>query len=146
MIRRIDLRGAAADGAAPVDYRAAVPRAEFDVEAATQVVRPICDAVRDRGVEAILEYGARFDGVDQTDIAVPGRRAARRRWRDWTPTSGRPSRSRSVGSASPARPSSSTTWSPTSALAPASATGWSPVQRVGLYVPGGLAPLVSSVV
>ena len=26
-------------------------------------VRPICDAVRDRGVEAILEYSARFDGV-----------------------------------------------------------------------------------
>src|SRR4051812_26861179 len=70
-IRRIDLRGARLDAVGPVDYRAAVPRAEFDVEAASQVVRPITDAVRDRGVEAILEYAARFDGVEQTDISVP---------------------------------------------------------------------------
>ncbi|MEQ4522220.1 histidinol dehydrogenase, partial [Nocardioides kribbensis] len=71
MIRRIDLRGTAADGAAPVDYRAAVPRAEFDVEAAMHVVRPICDAVRDRGVEAILEFSETFDGVRNDDIVVP---------------------------------------------------------------------------
>ena len=43
--RRIDLRGATA----PVDYRSAVPRAEFDVEAAAHVVRRICDDVRARG-------------------------------------------------------------------------------------------------
>src|SRR6187397_2192432 len=81
MIRRIDLRSgpARADvpaeatagaGSAP-DYRALVPRADFDVEAALHVVRPICDDVRDRGVEAILEYGERFDGVRQSDIVVP---------------------------------------------------------------------------
>src|SRR6478609_2607496 len=66
MIRRIDLRGETAP-----DYRAVVPRAEFDVEAALDVVRPICDDVRDRGVEAIREYSARFDGVELADIAVP---------------------------------------------------------------------------
>src|SRR6478735_7553029 len=66
MIRRIDLRGQGAP-----DYRAVVPRADFDVEAALDVVRPICDAVRHRGVEAITEFSARFDGVEQTDIAVP---------------------------------------------------------------------------
>ena len=77
MIRRIDLRGGslmpgATDGAgATRDYRTLVPRADFDVEAAVQVVRPICDAVRDRGVEAILEYAERLDGVHQTYIAVP---------------------------------------------------------------------------
>src|SRR5687767_4801754 len=69
MMRRIDLRAAA--GAAPADHRSAVPRAELDVEAALQVVRPICDDVRDRGVEAIVDYSARFDGVVQTDIVVP---------------------------------------------------------------------------
>ena len=70
MIRRIDLRGGSTGAAAP-DYRALVPRADFDVEAALQVVRPICDDVRERGVEAIAEYSAKFDGVEQTDIAVP---------------------------------------------------------------------------
>ena len=69
MIRRIDLRDGSA-GAAP-DYRTLVPRADFDVEAALHVVRPICDDVRDRGVEAIAEYSERFDGVTQTDITVP---------------------------------------------------------------------------
>ena len=52
MIRRIDLRGA---DRASVDYRAAVPRAEFDVEAAPHVVAPVLHAVRTRGVDAILE-------------------------------------------------------------------------------------------
>ena len=50
MPNRIDLRGAHTP-----DYRAVVPRAELDVEAATHVVRPICDAVRDRGVAAQLQ-------------------------------------------------------------------------------------------
>src|SRR5881628_45868 len=70
MIRRIDLRGGSTDAVAP-DYRALVPRADFDVEAALHVVRPICDDVRDRGVEAIAEYSAKFDGVEQTAIVVP---------------------------------------------------------------------------
>ena len=61
MIRRIDLRGQQSP-----DYRDVVPRAEFDVEAATNAVRPILDAVRERGLEAVLEYSARFDGVTQT--------------------------------------------------------------------------------
>src|SRR5689334_25349820 len=68
MLRRIDLRDAAS---ASPDYRTLVPRADFDVEAALHVVRPICDDVRDRGVEAIIEYAARFDGVEQTDVVVP---------------------------------------------------------------------------
>ena len=66
MIRRIDLRGSRAS-----DYRDVVPRADFDVEAALDTVRPICDAVRRRGVDAITELSARFDGVEQTDITVP---------------------------------------------------------------------------
>ena len=70
LIRRIDLRGA---DRASVDYRASVPRAEFDVEAATHQVQPILDAVQARGVEAIAEYSAEFDGVDSDDIAVLAR-------------------------------------------------------------------------
>src|SRR3954469_5847224 len=81
MIRRIDLRdgpvttegpsGAAHGAGTTPDYRTLVPRADFDVEAALHVVRPICDDVRERGVEAIAEDSERFDGVTQTDITVP---------------------------------------------------------------------------
>jgi histidinol dehydrogenase len=56
MIRRIDLRGASSTGGGAVDYRAAVPRAEFDVEAAVPAVHEICEGVRTRGLEAIREY------------------------------------------------------------------------------------------
>src|SRR6478736_3000958 len=112
MIRRIDLRGDSTGAAAP-NYRALVPRADIDVEAALHVVRPICDDVRDRGVEAITDYSAKFDGVEQTDIAVP-REAL-------TEALAAPaSRSRSAACGSPARPSSSTTWSPTWVPAPGS--------------------------
>src|SRR3954468_23328750 len=67
MMRRIDLRGAAGS----VDYREAVPRADFDVEAAIPAVHAICEAVRTRGLEAILELSQQYDGVTQTDIRVP---------------------------------------------------------------------------
>ena len=70
MIQRIDLRGA---DRTTVDYRAAVPRADFDVEAAVPAVHAICEAVRTRGLDAIREYGERFDGVVVDDIRVaPG--------------------------------------------------------------------------
>ena len=67
MMRRIDLRGVIP----PFDYRAAVPRADFDVEAALHVVRPICEAVRDprrRGDPGAVRA---LDGVVRDDIAVP---------------------------------------------------------------------------
>ena len=68
MIRRIDLRGTQRG---TVDYSAALPRADFDVEAATHQVRPILEAVRTRGVEAVVELTERFDGVRLADVAVP---------------------------------------------------------------------------
>jgi histidinol dehydrogenase len=75
MIRRIDLRSRAeaGDGAAAdaIDYRSVVPRAETDVAATLDVVRPIVEDVRHRGVEAVLELSARFDGVQQDGVAVP---------------------------------------------------------------------------
>ncbi|HEY9354564.1 MAG TPA: histidinol dehydrogenase, partial [Nocardioides sp.] len=67
MIRRIDLRGADRGSASTIDYRAAVPRAEFDIEAATHAVQPIIDAVRERGQEAIAEFSEKFDGVRVDD-------------------------------------------------------------------------------
>jgi histidinol dehydrogenase len=140
MIRRIDLRGAPA----PVDYRAVLPRAEFDVEAAIHVVRPICDAVRDRGVEAILEYSAKFDGVEQDDIVVPTE-ALQTALADLDPAirSGLEESIRRLRLTCEAELEHDVTTD----LGPGARVTHRmvPVQRVGLYVPGGIAPLVSSV-
>src|SRR3954453_18929137 len=67
MIQRIELRGA---DRGSVDYRAAVPRADFDVEAAVPAVHAICEAVRTRGLDAVREFGEKFDGVAVDDIRV----------------------------------------------------------------------------
>ena len=145
MIRRIDLRGAVAEGAAPVDYRAVVPRAEFDVEAAIHVVRPICDAVRDRGVEAINEFSAKFDGVEQTEIAVPA--AALQRALDGLDPAVRAGLEESIRRLR-ATCEAELEHDVVTDLGPGARVSHRmvPVERVGLYVPGGLAPLVSSVV
>ncbi len=140
MIRRIDLRGESSP-----DYRAVVPRADFDVEAALDVVRPICEAVRHRGVEAITEFAARFDKVEQSDIAVPVAaltdalaaldpdiRAALEESIRRLRTTCEAELEQDV----------------TTQVVPGGTVSQMmvPIQRVGLYVPGGIAPLVSSVV
>lgn len=144
MITRIDLRGADLLGGA-VDLRTLVPRAELDVEAALDVVRPICEDVRHRGEEALIEYGERFDGVRLQAVRVarealaeslaalePQVRAAleesiRRARKVHTDQKRRDVRTEVVpGGAVTER--------------------WIPVDRVGLYVPGGLAVYPSSVV
>src|SRR5688500_12123797 len=73
MIRRIDLRGSSdqVQPGARTDYRSVVPRADTDVAGTLEVVRPIVDAVRQRGVEAVLELSEKFDGVRPDDTAVP---------------------------------------------------------------------------
>lgn len=152
MIRRVDLRGVAAPSpdhrvpdAAPPDYRTLVPRAEFDVDAALDVVRPICDDVRERGVPAILEYSARFDGVDQTDIAVPPE-ALSRALAELDPKvrAGLEESIRRLRATCEAELEQDVVTD----LGPGARVTQRmvPVDRVGLYVPGGLAPLVSSVV
>jgi histidinol dehydrogenase len=142
-MRRIDLRGAA--GAAPVDYRTALPRADFDVEAALHVVRPICDDVRDRGVDAILDYSAKFDGVVQTDIVVPPK-ALHEALAALDPAvrAGLDESIKRLRATCEAELEHDVVTD----LGPGARVTHRtvPVQRVGLYVPGGIAPLVSSVV
>ena len=117
MMRRIDLRGQR-----PEDYRGVVPRADFDVEAAIPAVHAICEAVRTRGLEAILEMSQQYDGVDPDRHPGGPRGAAGRADATSTPTSGPGWRSRSGGCAPPARPSSSRTPRPSSGPAPPSPT------------------------
>ncbi|MFL6155753.1 MAG: histidinol dehydrogenase [Marmoricola sp.] len=142
MLRRIDLRGA---GSAPLDYRTLVPRADFDVEAALHVVRPICDDVRDRGVEAILEYSAKFDGVTGTEIAVPPQLITDALTAlDPAIRAGLEESIRRLRLTCEAELERDVVTD----LGPGARVTQRmvPVDRVGLYVPGGVAPLVSSVV
>ncbi len=140
MIRRIDLRGAGR-----ADYRSVVPRAEMDVEATLEVVRPICQAVRDRGVEAITEFASRFDGVEQQDVAVPAE-ALRRALEELDPAV-REALEESVRRLRLTCEAELETDKVTEVVPGGTVTQrMVPVERVGLYVPGGLAPLVSSVV
>lgn len=141
-VRRIDFRGLASTDP---DYRALVPRAAFDVESALAVVRPICDDVRDRGVEAIVEYSRKFDGVEQTDIAVPTW-AIERALAELDPAirAGLEESIRRLRQSSEAEleVDAVTDFGPGARVSQRLV----PVDRVGLYVPGGVAPLLSSVV
>ena len=142
MIRRIDLRGAAEAG--PVDYRAAVPRADFDVEAAIPAVHAICEAVRTRGIEAIVEMSQQYDGVAQDDIRVP-RQALTAALAALDPAirAGLEESVRRLRATCEAELEHDVVTD----LGPGARVTHRkvPVGRVGLYVPGGLAPLVSSV-
>lgn len=140
MLTTIDLRGVSVP-----DYRAVVPRAGFDVAAATTVVQPIIDAVAERGVAALAEFSERFDHVVPDSFRVPAEALA-------TALAGLDAevraafevaidRRRRVAEAEAAH-------EPVRVELAAGAIVEQrlvPVGRVGLYVPGGLAPLASSV-
>ncbi len=65
---RIDLRNLTLSAA---QLRAALPRGGVDVETVVPKVRPIVDAVAERGADAALEYGESFDGVRPATVRVP---------------------------------------------------------------------------
>ena len=146
MIRRIDLRGqAVAPGTdARTHYRAAVPRAEMDVAATLAVVEPIIAAVRERGLEAVCEFSARFDGVEQTDIRVPVEAThAALEALDPAVRAALEESIRRLRITSEAELEADVV---TEVVPGGTVTQrLVPIDRVGLYVPGGIAPLVSSV-
>ena len=127
------------------ELRRAMPRAAFDVETAVHAVAPICDDVRDRGAAALLELAERFDGVRPERLRVPAeviegalatldpevRSALEEAIR----------RARLVH-ADQRRQDTVTTVTEGGTVT----ERWVPVDRVGLYVPGGLAVYPSSVV
>jgi histidinol dehydrogenase len=143
-IRRIDLRGRGTDGGEPVDYRTALPRADFDVEAAVPAVQAICDRVRTGGVAAIKELSEKYDGVAVDDIRVApdALRAALERL-DPDIRAGLEESIRRLRATCAAELEHDVVTD----LGPGARVTHRkvPVGRVGLYVPGGLAPLVSSV-
>ncbi|MEV6207748.1 histidinol dehydrogenase [Kitasatospora sp. NPDC051914] len=139
MISRIDLRGSVSD---PRDL---LPRAEFDVEAALEKVRPICEDVRHRGVAALVEITERFDGVKLESTKVPEERITAAL--ESLDPKVRAALEESIRRARLVHREQRRTDHTTEVVPGGTVTErWVPVDRVGLYVPGGLAVYPSSVV
>ena len=139
MIRRIDLRGPP-----PAPSTTAKP-CRAPTSTSKRLSRRCTRSARrpGAGLDAIREYGESFDGVDLADIRVPAdarrcAREARPRMRAALDESIR--RLRATCAAELER-------DVVTELGPGARVTHRkvPVDRVGLYVPGGLAPLVSSV-
>ncbi|WP_017557873.1 histidinol dehydrogenase [Nocardiopsis baichengensis] len=139
MISRIDLRGTTGD---PRDL---LPRAETDVEAAVDKVRPIVEDVRHRGTEALIELAERFDGVRLTGIKVPEEEITAAL--DTLDPAVRAALEESIRRARLVHRDQRRT-DTTTRVAPGGTVTerWVPVGRVGLYAPGGRAVYPSSVV
>ncbi len=143
MISRIDLRGdALPEGGALRDL---LPRAEFDVEAALEKVRPICEDVHHRGSAAVIEWGERFDGVRPRQLRVPAE-AIGKALADLDPAV-RAALEECITRARLVHREQRRTDVTTHVVPGGTVTEkWVPVERVGLYVPGGLSVYPSSVV
>lgn len=143
MISRIDLRGdALPEGGALRDL---LPRAEFDVEAALETVRPICEDVRHRGSAAVIEWGEKFDGVRIASVRVPAEALARA-LAELDPAV-RAALEESIRRARLVHREQRRTAHTTQVVPGGTVTEkWVPVERVGLYVPGGRSVYPSSVV
>ncbi|WP_152521127.1 histidinol dehydrogenase [Nocardiopsis ganjiahuensis] len=139
MISRIDLRGSSGDP------RDALPRAEIDVADATERVRPLCEDVRHRGTEALVELTERFDGVRLTDIRVP-KDAIDTALAELAPAV-RAALEESIRRARKVHREQRRRTHTTQVVPGGTVTEkWIPVNRVGLYVPGGRAVYPSSVI
>jgi len=142
MLTRTDLRGRLP---AFSMLRGMLPRAEVDVDAVAHQVAPVIDAVRDRGVAAVLELTERFDGVRPAGVRVPAD-ALRAELMQLDPAV-RAALEESISRVRRAHADQRRTETVTQVVPGGTVTErWLPVRRVGLYVPGGLAPLLSSVV
>lgn len=139
---RIDLRDRVLTAA---QLRSALPRGGVDVDAVVPKVRPIVDAVAERGAAAALEYGESFDGVRPATVRVP--REALTRALENLDADVRVALQVSIERARAVHADQRRT-DTTTTLAPGATVTerWVPVERVGLYVPGGNAVYPSSVV
>jgi histidinol dehydrogenase len=141
VLTRLDLT----DRPARARLAGVLPRAAVDVESAVEAVRPVVEAVRQRGAAAVRAATARFDRVEPEQLRVPAEAidaAAGRLEGDVRAALAESIRRvRLVHEAQ--RPAEHR-----AELVPGGTVTRRqlPVDRVGLYVPGGVAPLPSSVV
>jgi histidinol dehydrogenase len=122
-----------------------LPRAELDVAAAVEVVRPVCEDVRERGAASVREHTARFDGVDLPTTRVPRQALAEALAAlDPTVTAALTEAIRRAKAVHQAQvPADTVTTVSDGATV---AERYVPVRRAGVYVPGGLVAYPSSVV
>ena len=139
MLNRIDLRGSLADP------RGLLPRAQLDVSAAVEKIRPVVEAVRDHGFTAIRAATERFDGVSLERLRVPA--AAIAAAVEELDPEVREALLVVIERARKVHADQRRTDVTTQVVPGGSVTErWVPVSRVGLYVPGGLAVYPSTVV
>ncbi|MGC4805812.1 histidinol dehydrogenase [Micromonospora sp. DT233] len=139
MLNRIDLRGG------DRDPRRLLPRAQLDVSVAVERIRPIVEAVREHGYPAIRQASERFDGVCPERLRVPAEAiAAAEAALD---PQVRAALLESITRARRVHADQRRTDHTTQVVPGGTVTErWVPVDRVGLYVPGGLAMYPSTVV
>jgi len=143
VLARIDLRDAPLPGVR--ELTGLLPRAATDIESVLATVRPVCEDVRLRGAQAVREITLRFDGVDAEDFAVP-QSALDEALANCDPAL-REALEEAVSRVRKVHADQRRTDVTTQVVPGGTVTErWVPVRRVGLYVPGGLAPLLSSVV
>ncbi|HEX3787718.1 MAG TPA: histidinol dehydrogenase [Pseudonocardiaceae bacterium] len=142
MLRRTDLRASVPP---PAQLRAALPRAEVDVDAVLPRVRPIVDAVRERGAAAALDYTEQFDKVRPATVRVPA--AELTRALDELDPAIRGALEEAIRRVRIVHAEQRRTDVTTEVVPGGTVTErWVPVARVGLYAPGGLAVYPSTVV
>ncbi|MFL6161182.1 MAG: histidinol dehydrogenase [Jatrophihabitantaceae bacterium] len=142
MLRRVDLSNAPTTARA---LRRVLPRAAVDVHAALATVTPIVEQVRAHGYPAARTFTRDFDGVDVPDPRVP--EIELRQALDALDPAVRDALAEAIRRArlvheAQRRPDQTVRVAPGGTVT----ERWLPVDRVGLYVPGGLAVYPSSVV
>lgn len=142
MLNRTDLRERVPSAA---ELRATLPRAEVDVDAALHQVRPVVEDVRERGVDAALDYTEKFDKIRPASVRVPAAELERA-LAELDPAV-REALEESIERARRVHADQRRADVVTEVADGGTVTErWVPVGRVGLYAPGGLAVYPSSVV
>ena len=127
------------------ELRAALPRAELDVETALAAVRPVVEDVRSRGAAALHDAAVRFDGIAPSRLRVPAEVVEGAV--DALDPTVRRALEEAIARARVVHTDQRRTDTTTRVADGGTVTErWVPVDRVGLYVPGGLAVYPSSVV
>ncbi len=142
MLNTLDLRGGTRNSR---ELRDVVPRAQFDLGAVLEQVRPIVEDVAARGEVAAQEWSAKLDGVSAPQLRVPQdiiQASLATLATDVRESLEEAIRRVRIVHQSQVRAESSVTVAPGGVVS----ERWVPVERVGLYVPGGRAVYPSSVV
>ena len=142
MLNILDLRGGTRRAR---ELRDVVPRAQFDLDAVLEQVRPIVDDVAQNGAVAVARWSEKLDGISAPELRVPQDVLAQSLANlDASIRSSLEEAIRRVRIVhqEQVRSESSVEVAPGGVVS----ERWVPVERVGLYVPGGRAVYPSSVV